>query len=105
MGKKRGQAVPVKKEEAPVIVQQKNSNNSSETNSKGGKAAPKAKATEGGGISWFNLFTFFIATTSIGINVAIIYGAVPLQGTVKFILERYLEQQSHVTLSKQIHPR
>lgn len=86
MGKKRGQAVPVKKEEAPVIAQQKNS--SSETNSKGGKAAPKAKATEGGGISWFNLFTFFIATTSIGINVAIIYGAVPLQGTIKFILER-----------------
>ena len=86
MGKKKGQGGPVKKEEAPVNVQQKNI--SGETSSKGGKAAPKAKTTEGGGISWFNLFTFFIATTSAGINVAIIYGAVPLQGKIKFILER-----------------
>lgn len=88
MGKKKGQGGPIKKEEAPVNVQQKNT--SGETSSKAGKAsAPKAaKATEGGGISWFNLFTFFIATTSVGINAAIIYGAVPLQGKIKFILKR-----------------
>ena len=32
------------------------------------------------GISFFQILLFFLATTSIAINVGIIYGAIPIQG-------------------------
>ena len=39
-----------------------------------------ASSSSNGGISFFQILLFFLATTSIAINVGIIYGAIPIQG-------------------------
>lgn len=37
-----------------------------------------------GGISFFQILLFFLATTSIAINIGIVYGAIPIQGKILF---------------------
>lgn len=44
-----------------------------------------ASSGNNGGISFFQILLFFLATTSIAINVGIIYGAIPIQGKKKII--------------------
>ena len=48
-----------------------------------------------GGIGLFNIFIFFLATTSIAINVGIIYGAIPIQGII------HLSHNSHFRENRQ----
>ena len=43
----------------------------------------QAQASSSGGGMGFQLFIFFIATSSIALNVAIIYGLVPIKGITR----------------------
>ena len=49
----------------------------------------KIDSRNGGGISFFQLLIFFIATTSLAINIGLIYGAIPIQG--KSIIYNFLK--------------
>jgi len=45
----------------------------------------KMDSGNGGGISFFQLLIFFIATTSLAINVGLIYGVIPIQGNSNYV--------------------